>query len=326
VIPYGGSTSFVDEFLLQLALTAVEAAKAAVLGLLNSFGSSTEPDFGSIAQVYDRMLAIALLLVGVFIACALIEKILGGPMGAGWAVIPRTLLCVFCAFAGLDVVRYLAANAALVATAWSPDLQAIAGQLGAVAHAHVAVTQGRGIPLGSVISLILIALLMDFMAIVVFLELVVRAALTLIVTAFIPIVCAMAIWPRMAGAITHLTEFLVGLLLSKFVIATVAYIGFGLVVRGLAGANSPNGEEDWIVTGVAILCIAAFSPIVLVQGLRFTHSSASTVARGWIGGTVGLSQAALGAATLGTRAVGGVTSGIARGAKGLRAAKPQKGR
>jgi len=318
VISSRGAGNIVDEFLLNLALAAVDAARAAVLGLLHSFGASTEPDFASIAGVYDRMLAISLLLVAVFIACALIEKILGGPLGAGWAVIPRTLLCVFCAFAGLEAVQYLAGYAALLATAWSPDLQTIADKLGAVAHAQIPVSAGHVLPLGSVISLILIALLMDFLAIVVFLELVVRAALTLILTAFIPIVCAMAIWPRMAGAITHLGEFLVGLLLSKFVIATVAYVGFGLVVGGLSGAQAPSGQQDWIITGVAVLCIAAFSPVVLVQGLRFTHSTAGSVARGWVGGAVGLSQAALGTAALGARVVGGVTSGLGRRSKARR--------
>jgi hypothetical protein len=309
-MPKGSATGFLDDLLLQLAIAAVDAARAAVLGLLSSFGSSTEPDFGSITQVYDRMLAISLLLVGVFITCALIEKILGGPLGAGWAVIPRTLLCVFCAFVGLEGVQYLAGYAALLATAWSPDLQAIADKLGALAHAHVTLRPGKGIPLGSVISLIVIALLMDFMAIVVFLELVVRAALTLIVTAFVPIVCAMAIWPRMAGAITHLGEFLIGLPLSKFVMATVTYIGFGLVVAGLTGSQAAHGGEDWIVTGIAVLCIAAFSPVVLVQGLRFTHPAAGPIARGWIAGTVGLTRGTLRVAALGTRLAGGLASGV----------------
>jgi hypothetical protein len=289
---------FLDSLLIDLAIAAVDGARAAVLALLSAFGGSTEPDFASIVPVYDRTLAIALLLVGAFTACALIEKMLGGPLGAGWAVIPRTVLAVFCACAGLEVVQYLAGYAALLATSWSPDLTAIADKLAALAHAPVGSAPGKGLPLGGVISLIFVALLMDFMAVVVYLELIVRAALTLIVTAFIPIVCAMAIWPRLAGAITHLCEFVVGLLLSKFVIATVSYIGFGLVVSGLAGSSGRHGEADWIVTGVAILCIAAFSPVVMIQGLRFTHATAGSVARGWVG--TGASMATIATRTLNT--------------------------
>jgi hypothetical protein len=297
VIPSSPS-HFLDSLLVDLAIAAVDGARAAVLALLSAFGASTEPDFASIVPAYDRTLAIALLLVGAFTACALIEKMLGGPLGAGWAVIPRTVLAVFCACAGLEVVQYLAGYAALLATAWSPDLTATADKLAALAHAPVGTPHGKNLPLGGVISLIFVALLMDFMAVVVYLELIVRAALTLIVTAFIPIVCAMAIWPRLAGAITHLCEFVVGLVLSKFVIATVSYIGFGLVVSGLAGSNARHGEADWIVTGVAILCIAAFSPVVMIQALRFTHATAGSVARGWIGS--GASMSAIATRALGT--------------------------
>jgi len=105
-MPVGSSTQFLNRLLLDFALAAVEAARAAVMGLLSSFGSSTEPDFTSIAPVYGRTLAIALLLAGVFIPCAFVERLLGGPLGAGWAVIPRT---VFAMAAGRDLPPALAA-------------------------------------------------------------------------------------------------------------------------------------------------------------------------------------------------------------------------
>ncbi|HEX6512350.1 MAG TPA: hypothetical protein VF157_08630 [Chloroflexota bacterium] len=309
-MPVSGSGQFIDQILLGFALAAVDAARAAVVGLLNAFGSSTEPDFNSIAPVYGRMLAVALLLVGAFIACALVERILGGPLGAGWAVIPRALAAVFCAYAGLEVVQYVAGYAALLATTWSPDMTSIADHLAALANTQVDAQTARHVPLGGVIGLILIALLMDFMAIVVYLELIVRAALTLMLVAFIPLVSAMAIWPRLAGAITHLCEFLVGLLLSKFVIATVTYIGFGLVISGLGGGGSGSGQADWIVTGVAVLCVAAFSPVVMIQGLRFTHATAGTVARGWVG--MGVSA---GTTTLGMFRSGGAIGRVVGGAR-----------
>ena len=116
---------------------------------------------------------------------------------------------------------------------------------------------------------------------VVYLELIVRGALILLVTAFIPLVAVMAIWPRLGGAATHLAEFLVGLLLSKFVLATAITIGFGLVARGMFITGAHN-KTTTMLTGIAVLLIAAFSPLVLVQGLRFTHHTAGSVARGWI--------------------------------------------
>jgi hypothetical protein len=263
-----------------LASWASSAAEAAVRVLVASFGAGTEPDFQSIVSVYDRMLAIALLLAGAVITFGLIERILGGTQGLGWNVIPRTLVACFFAFVGLEVVQYIAGYAALLATTWSPDLLGISSQLHTLSQATLHTRPGQKLPMGSVTGLILTGFLTCFMALLVYLELVMRAALMLTVTAFIPLVCVMSIWPRLAGAATHLGEFMVGLLLSKFVIATTIYIGYGMVLPGITG-NGTNQEADWMVTGLAILFIAAFSPVVLVQGLRFTHSAAGSLVRGW---------------------------------------------
>jgi len=124
---------------------------------------------------------------------------------------------------------------------------------------------------------------------------VVRGALMLLVTSFVPLVCALSIWPRTAGAITHLGEFLAGLLLCKFVVATAVYVGYSLVLASVQA--DPHG--DWVISGLAILCIAAFSPVVIVQALRFTHSTAGSVARGW---------AATGVSLLPTSAITGLVS------------------
>jgi len=124
------------------------------------------------------------------------------------------------------------------------------------------------------------------MAVLVELELLVRAALMLTVTAFIPLVCVLAIWPRMTAAAVQLAEFLVGLMLSKFVVATVIYIGFGLVIPAMHGAQSADGKAGWLSTGLAILLIATLSPAVLFQALRFAHGSAGGMVRGWGAGAM----------------------------------------
>src|SRR5207302_9588118 len=101
------------------------------------------------------------------------------------------------------------------------------------------------------------------MAVLAYLELIVRSALILTVAAFVPLVCTLAIWPRMASSAIHLGEFLIGLLLSKFVVATALYVGLHLVVPALVKGQPANGRADWMESGVAVLLIAAFSPLVL---------------------------------------------------------------
>jgi hypothetical protein len=41
--------------------------------------------------------------------------------------------------------------------------------------------------------------------------------------------------------------------------------------------------ENWMASGVAVLLIAAFSPVVIFSALRFAHGSAGSIARGWAG-------------------------------------------
>ena len=282
---YPTGTDYVQEFVVALATWASASARAGLASLLQSFGESTEPDYLAIVPVYNRMLAIALLVVGAVIAIGLVEHILGGQLGLSWNLVPRVLIAVFFAFGGLSLVQYLSAYAALLATAWSPDLGQYAQSLidpASVDHLS------RHASAGTLGALIFTALLTILMAVIVHLELLVRAALMLTVTAFIPLVCVLAIWPRMTAAAVQLVEFLVGLMLSKFVVATVIYIGFGLVIPAMRGAQSAEGKAGWLSTGLAILLIATFSPAILFQGLRFAHGSAGGMVRGWGAGAISM--------------------------------------
>src|SRR5438874_331381 len=96
VIAAATSNSWADEWVtataVALANWAGHSANNGIQSLVKPFGSSTEPDFRALVPTYDRMLAIALMLVGCFVCCALIEDMLGGPQAAGWSVIPRALI------------------------------------------------------------------------------------------------------------------------------------------------------------------------------------------------------------------------------------------
>jgi hypothetical protein len=272
--------NLVQEVALALARWSAEAASQAVLTLLASFGSATEPNLGALAPTYDRMLGVSLLLAGAFISLALIEQNLGGPKGAGGSVVIRTLCCVLLAFCGLSLVQYGADKASLLAGTWSIDFLGQNRQLAAKVTQLYSMDALSGPALGSIAGLIATALLTVLLALFVYVELILRAALLLVTTAFIPFVCVMAIWPRLAGAAIHLAEFLAALLLSKFVIATSVYIGYSTVVGGLlapANGSSANG----MAVGLTALTIAAFAPVVLLQGISFGQVAAAPMVRGW---------------------------------------------
>src|SRR5260370_21405490 len=164
---------------------------------------------------------------GAVMGWAVVERIAGGSMGPGLALIPRVVGACFFAYSGLAVLKYLAGYAALLATTWSPDFTALSKLLmhGVAISDAVAANGGAG-PHVSTFGLIVTALTMSSLTVILHLELVVRSALILSVTAFVPLVSVLAIWPRAIGAAIALSEFLIRLLLSKFVVSTVVYVGF----------------------------------------------------------------------------------------------------
>jgi len=264
-------------------------AAASIQWLLGTLGQSTEPDLSVIVPVYDRMLAIALLLVGAILSLTLIERIASGAPGLGLGVIPRVLAAAFSAYAGLAGVKYLAGYAALIASTWSADFNQVAATLvSGVALSDAATQAANSGPHVSTFGLIVTAFCLCCLAVMVHLELVVRSALILTVTSFVPLVAVLSIWPRLVGAASTLAEFLIGLLLSKFVVATAIYVGFRLVGVALVSPADSDTTENWMASGVAVLLIAAFSPLVIFSAIRFAHSQAGSAARGLAGAAVSL--------------------------------------
>jgi hypothetical protein len=280
---------YVQQFVHAITAWAIQDALWGIQNLVHSFGDATEPDFTALVPVYNRVLAISLVVLGAVVAFGIIERILGGQLGVGLAVVPRVVGCVFFAYSGLGIVQYATVHAALLSHAWDKDL----------APAMASTPAGTGNLDASqihlnVVALILMALLISFLALVVYLELIVRAALVLTVTAFVPLVCVLAIWPRMAGGALHLAEFVVGLLLSKFVVATAFVIGLSLLLPAVLDQAPKNGKADWLASGFAVLLITAISPVAIFAGIKFAHGSAGNVARSW--GGMALATVPLGSA------------------------------
>src|SRR5437016_4936956 len=279
------AADLVNSMAIAVANWSTAIAVASVRWLIASLGLATEPDLSAIVPVYDRMLAISLLILGAIVALALIERIAWSSQGTGLSLIPRVVAACFFAYAGLGVVKYVAAYAALLATAWTPDFGNMSNQLMRSVALSDALTQSGGAGAHvSTFGLIVTALSLSCLTVMVHLELVVRSALILTITSFVPLVSVISIWPRLAKTATTLAEFLVGLLLSKFVVATAVYVGFRLVVSALVSPSDNDTTENWMASGVAVLLIAAFSPVVIFTSLRFAHAQAGSVARSLTGG------------------------------------------
>jgi hypothetical protein len=286
------AAQIVNAVAVAIANWSTAIAVDSIKWLLGTLGQSTEPDLAVIVPVYDRMLAISLLLLGAVVALALIERVAWGSLGTGLALIPRVVAASFAAYAGLGLVKYVAGYAALLATAWTPDFTSLSNVLLHNVAVSDAVTQsGAAGPHVSTFGLIVTALSLSSLTVMVHLELVVRSALILTISCFVPLVCVLSIWPRLASTATTMGEFLIGLLLSKFVVATAVYVGFRLVVVALVSPTNTDATENWMASGVAVLLIAAFSPIVIFSALRFAHGQAGSAARNLTGAAVSIAPA-----------------------------------
>jgi hypothetical protein len=296
VTPYGDPTSYIAQMVQAISAWAIKDALWGISNLMHSFGDATEPDLVALVPVYNRVLAISLLILGAVVAFGIIERISGGKLGLDLSVVPRVVACVFFAYSGLAIVQYATVHAALLGHAWDREL--------AAANPNALVSAGNVDPSQihlNVVALVIMALLISFLALVVYLELIVRAALVLTITAFVPLVCVMAIWPRIAGGALHLAEFVIGLLLSKFVVATAFVVGLSLLLPAVLGEAPNNGKADWMASGFAILLITAISPIALFQGIKFAHGTAGTVTRGW--GATAASMIPMGMLVTGARSL-----------------------
>ena len=103
----------------------------------------------------------------------------------------------------------------------------------------------------------LIACLLIIGAVLLWLELVMRAAAIYVAVFFMPLALACYVWPATAAIAKRTVELLAALILSKFVIVATLTLG----VAALHGGPS----ADNAVIGAAILLLAGFAPFSLIR-------------------------------------------------------------
>ena len=109
-------------------------------------------------------------------------------------------------------------------------------------------------------------LFVSLAALVLWLELVVRAAAVSAAALFLPLALAALVWPAVAHWCRRLADTLVALVLSKLVIAAVLSLAVGALAGGLGLSGSANGGGfASVVTGIALLVIATLSPFTLLR-------------------------------------------------------------
>jgi hypothetical protein len=168
-------------------------------------------------------------------------------------------------------------------------------------------------------------------AVMVWVELLIRASAVYVAVLFLPLALASLAWPAIAHWSRRLADTLVALILGKFVIVSVLSLAAGALAAGTgsdptaagaAASPSSDGGFGAVLGGAALLLLSAFAPWALFRLLPFVEAGA-------VGHLEGLGQRARHAVTtpakglaldamrmVSTGALAGSVAGSAGGAMG----------
>jgi hypothetical protein len=111
-------------------------------------------------------------------------------------------------------------------------------------------------------------------ALVLWLELVVRASAITAAALFLPLVLAALVWPAISHWARRLADTLVALVLSKLVIAAIISLGAAAIDGGVNGSGSAGTRFGDVVVGVALLIMATLSPFTLLRLIPIVEAGA----------------------------------------------------
>jgi hypothetical protein len=118
----------------------------------------------------------------------------------------------------------------------------------------------------------LVGIVGALVALMVWVELLIRGALVYVLLGFLPLVSAVVIWPAASGAMRKLLRLLLVTILSKLVIAGV--LALGLASLTAAGEGGVGAGVEQVLAGVAMLGLAAVSPVTAYRLLPFFEEHA----------------------------------------------------
>jgi hypothetical protein len=117
-------------------------------------------------------------------------------------------------------------------------------------------------------------------AVMVWVELLIRAAAVYVAVLFLPLALASLAWPTISHWCRRLVDTLVALVLGKFVIVSVLSLAAGALAAGTgsspSGAAGTDGGGGFgaVLGGAALLLLAAFAPWALFRLLPFLEAGA----------------------------------------------------
>ncbi|MDP1794089.1 MAG: hypothetical protein Q8K63_08125 [Acidimicrobiales bacterium] len=303
-----------DKVTAGLAKWVLEAVASLIEGVVDFLQNSTKVDitavwFSGEGSPYATVREIAIVLTLGFALLAIVSGTLrGDPVGMFTRVavgLPVTALAMAVAIPVVAILLELIdqLSIAVLDPADAPAIEFLSGfgQTAAKASGGFAV--------------VLVGLLAVLAALMVWAELLVRAALIYLVVALSPLVLAATLWPATRGVLRRTVEVLVALIVSKLVVCIA--IAVGAAALGGAGTQDTDtsGAIGTLMIGAAILAMAAYSPFLVLRLIPIVESA--TIGQGVAGSPMRGAQTAaatvLTLSAVGRLAGGGASAGAGGG-------------
>jgi uncharacterized membrane protein YgcG len=122
------------------------------------------------------------------------------------------------------------------------------------------------------------AIILAIGAFVLWLEMVIRDAAIYIGLFFVPLTFVAMIWPATSRYARRLVEFLIAVILAKFVIVAIIGLASAAITNAGATARTDDGQLfERMIAGAALLVLAAWSPFALLRLIPMMEIAAASV-------------------------------------------------
>ena len=261
----------------------------AQLGGLIDESTTPKLDAGWFAEHYRAMVALAGLIVLPLLLLSIMGALVAQDLG-------RLLRTVFGFLPLAGIFSATAVGFVVVGLAITDDMTAWVSQ-GAGADATSFLTGSadalKGLQGGdnaAMFAVFLGAIVMAVGAVVVWIELLVREAAIYVAVLFLPLAMAGLVWPATSHWFKRLAHILTAVILSKFVIAAI----LSLAASGLAAGGTDGGGFSAVLSGGALLTLAALSPMALLKLAPILEAGMVTSTANARSGRTGATSAAMG--------------------------------
>ncbi len=227
---------------------------------------------------YRSMLAVAGVLALPMLLLAVIQALMRQDvwilLRSAFGYLPMAFILAGAAIVGTDLLISITDDlSAMVTAGLGKGSDNLLASVGDAYKRAIEDDSGGAVPLFGVF---LGAIILAIGAFVLWLEMVIRDAAIYIGLFFVPLTFVAMIWPATSRYARRLVEFLIAVILAKFVI--VAIIGLASAAITNAGGTGDSSQLfERMIAGAALLVLAAWSPFALLRLIPMMEIAAASV-------------------------------------------------